>query len=172
MVRDDEIQRLTNYIKGIGLKVTFSSKNADCSADWSLDNSGIVIYKTQNITKIETVLSLIHEIGHALHNVHEKGRQIDTKFENAIGHVDDAEEEEKDTQKRQRKVIFDNEVAGTQYWHQVYKETNMKFPIWRLEAAMEYDTWNYKVFYETGSYPSFKERKKKRKEMSNKYRDE
>lgn len=170
MVRDDEIQRLVNYIKGIGLKVTFSSKKEDCSARWYLDNSGIVIYKNNNSTKIETVLSLLHEIGHAIHNIHEKDRQMDPKFESAIDHVDKAEEEETDTHKKQRKVILNNEIAGTKYWHQIYKETYMRFPIWRLEAAMELDVWQYEYFYETGLYPNKKERRKKGKELVKKYK--
>ncbi|HWY36832.1 MAG TPA: hypothetical protein VNX68_19455 [Nitrosopumilaceae archaeon] len=172
MIRDEEIQRLTNYIKGIGLKVTFiSQKRANFAAAWYLDNSAIEICKNKNKTKIETILSLIHELGHALHNIHEKDRQVDTKFDGAISHVDKAEEEDTDTQKRQRKTIFDNEVAGAQYWHQIYKETNMKFAIWRLDAAMEYDIWNYEVHYETGDYPSWAAKKKKRKEVMNRYRN-
>lgn len=170
MVRDQEIQRLVNYIKGLGLKVTFSSKKSDASAFWYLDNSEIVICKKNNSSKIETVLSLIHEIGHSKYCIREKDRQLDLKFEGALDHVDKAEEEETDTQKKQRKIILDNEIAGTKYWHEIYKETNMQFPIWRLEAAMEYDIWQYEVFHETGSYPKFKERKKKFKEVMNKYR--
>jgi hypothetical protein len=170
MIRDDEIQRLVNYIKGIGLKITFSSKKGDCSACWYLDNSGIVIYKSKNVTKIETVLSLIHELGHAMHSIHEKDREIDTKFEKALDSIDEAEELEIDTKKKQRKIVLDSEIAGTNYWHSVYKETNMKFPIWKLEAQMEYDMWQYEVFYETGSYPKAKDRKKKFKEISNRHR--
>src|ERR1700688_1442617 len=110
MIRDQEIERLINYIKGLGLKVSFSSKKTDCSAFWYLDNSAIVICKnsTKNNSKIETVLSLIHEIGHALHNIHEKDRQVDTKFEQALSHVDEAEELGIDTQKKQRKIILND----------------------------------------------------------------
>jgi len=170
MKRDEEIQRLANYIKGLGLEVTFSSKKSDAAAHWYLDNTGIVVFKKNNSTKIETVLSLIHEIAHAKHNIHEKDRQLDLKFVGALDHVDKAELEETDSKKKQRKIILNNEIAGTKYWHEIYKETNMQFPIWRLEAAMEYDIYQYQVFYETGSYPSFKERKKKSKEVTNKYR--
>lgn len=170
MIRDLEIQRLVNYIKGIGLKVTFSSKKADYSAFWYLDCSEIVVCKDSNKTKIETILSLIHELGHALHNIHEKNRQIDTKFESALDHIDEAEELEIDAKKRQRKIILDNELAGTKYWHQIYKETNLKFPIWRLEVAKEYDVWQYEVFYGTGSYPVAEDRKEKRRQLKNKYR--
>jgi hypothetical protein len=169
MIRDDETQRLVNYAKGLGLSVTFSSKKADCSAVWYLDNSGIVIYKTNNVSKISTVLSLIHEIGHAKHCIWENNREEDKKFEKALDHVDEAEESGEDSKKRHRKTILDNEIAGTQYWEEIYHDTNMKFDFWRLKMAMEYDMWQYQVFYDTGKYPVFRDRVKKRKELRAKY---
>lgn len=171
MIRDLEIQRLTDYIKGLGLKVTFTSKDIEASALWYLDNSEIVISKTNNKTKIDTVLSLIHEIGHAKHCIWEKNRELDKKFEKAWDHVDEAVEMEMDSKKKQRKIILDNEIAGTHYWHEIYHETNMKFPIWRLETAMEYDMWQYKVFYETGDFPSMKDRNQKYRDLKEKYRN-
>lgn len=170
MIRDEEIQRLINYIKGLGLKITFSSKKSDCSAAWYLDNSQIVVYKDENVTKIETILSLIHELGHAQHNIHEQNRKVDPVFERALDHVAAAELQETDSKKKQRKIILDSEIAGTFYWEAIYIETNMKFPIWRLKAAMERDVWAYQVFYETGSYPSGVESKQKNKELNAKYR--
>lgn len=170
MIRDEEIQRLINYIKGLGLKITFSSKKSDCSAAWYIDNSGIVIYKSNNVTKIETILSLIHELGHTKHNVHEQNREVDSIYEKALDHVVEANFQETDTKKKQRKIILDSEIAGTKYWHDIYKETNMKFPIWRLEAAMERDIWMYQVFYETGEYPMGKESKKKNRELNAKHK--
>jgi hypothetical protein len=170
LIRDREIQRLISYIKGIGLKVSFTSKDVGGSALWHLDNTEIVICKKYNTTKIETILSLIHETGHALHNLWEKNRKIDQKFNEALTDIDDAEEQGMDTQKRQRKIVLDNEIAGTNYWYNIYKETDMKFPIWRLEVAKGFDIWQYEVFYETGSYPPAKDRIEKRKELTNKYK--
>jgi hypothetical protein len=170
-IRDEEIQRLINYTKGLGVKVTFSSKSSKDAASWYLDNSEIVVYKRNNSTKIETVLSLIHEIAHAKHCIWEKNREIDIKVEKAIGHMNKAEELETDTKKKQRKIILDDEIAGTKYWDEIYHETNMKFPIWRLETAKEFDIWQYQVFYETGSYPKSKDKKKKYKELVDKHRE-
>lgn len=170
MIRDIEIQRLTNYIKGLGLKISYTSKDIDSSAVWALDNTEITICNKYNTTKIETALSLIHEAGHALHNIHEKNRKVDPKFKKALNHVDEAEESGLDTKKRDRKIILENEIAGTYYWESIYRETDMKFPIWRLEAAKEYDMWQYKIFYETGDFPLVKERNKKKKEIKNKHR--
>ena len=170
MIRDQEIQRLISYAKGLGLEVSFSSKKSDCSAFWYLDNTGIVIFKKNNQSKIDTVLSLIHEIAHAKHNLWEKNRKIDPKFEKALDHLDEAEERGTDSKKRHRKTILDNEIAGTRYWDEIYHETNMQFPIWRLELAKEYDIWQYEYFYEYGRYPKKRERKKKYKEIVAKHK--
>lgn len=170
MVRDQEIQRLVNYIKGLGLKVTFSSKKSDGAAFWYIDNTEIVILTKNNESKIDTVLSLIHEIAHAKHNIYEKNREVDTKLEDALDHIDEAEQSETDTQKKQRKVILNHEIAGTRYWHEIYKETEMSFPIWKLDAAMEYDVYQYQFFYENGQYPPYIERRKRRKEINKKHR--
>ena len=170
MIRDQEIERLINYANGLGINVRFSSKKTDCAALWYLDNSQITVFRAPNISKIDMVLSLIHEIGHGKYCIWEKNREIDIKFEKALDHVDTAEEFGEDTQKRQRKIILDNEIAGTKYWDEIYHETNMQFPIWRLELAKEYDIWQYEYFYEHGCYPKSKERKKKYKEIVSKYR--
>ncbi len=170
MCRDDEIQRLTSYAKGLGLTVNFASKG-DVAAEWYLDNSGIIIYKNNNDSKLQTVLSLIHELGHAKHNLWEKNGKVDPKFEKALDHIDEAEELEIDSNKKQRKVILNNEIAGTRYWHEIYTETKMRFPVWKLEAQMEFDTWQYEVFYEKGSYPKSRERKQKIKEIRKKHRN-
>jgi hypothetical protein len=95
---------------------------------------------------------------------------MDTKFEKAIDHVDLAEEYGEDTKKGHRKTILNSEIAGTRYWHVIYKDTNMKFPIWRLEVAMEFDVWVYQVFYETGKYPIKKVRIAKYKQLVKKHR--
>ena len=171
MIRDEEIKRLSNYIKGLGLKVIFtSSTKGDEAASWATDNSEIVINTRNNDSKIDIVMSMIHEIGHALHNLWEKNREPDRKFEEALDHTYEAEELGLDTKKRQRKVILENEIAGTRYWEATYKETNMKFPIWRLYANMEFDIWQYEVYSETGIFPNNSERTKKMKEIAAKHK--
>ncbi len=169
MIRDEEIKRLVNYAKGLGLKVIFSS-TAEDSGYWTLDNSEITISKNNNSSKMETVLSFIHELGHAKHNIHEKDRRIDQKLDNTIDHLDAAQDQGIDSKRKHRKYQLENEIAGTRYWHEIYLETNMKFPIWRLNAAIDFDCWQYEVFLEKDKFPTQKEIRAKIKELKAKYK--
>lgn len=172
MIRDEEIQRLTNYARGLDLKVIFSSsKKENDPAAWTLDNTELTVYKNNNSSRIEMVLSMIHEIGHALHNLWEKNRKLDKEFEKAIDHVNEAEKLEIDSKKRQRKIILDNEIAGTKYWETIYKETNMQFPKWRLYAQMDFDVYQYEFYYENDSFPIKRVKNEKWKSLVNKYKN-
>lgn len=127
MVRDDEIKRLIQYAKGLHADVTISSRRRDNRTDavWELfaDNSvRITIFQDKNASKLSTVLSLIHEIGHQKDFIC-SGRRL-TGLETPKG-------------------ILDYEIRGTRYWRSIYQDTNCKFPIWKLYAAMELDLWIY-----------------------------
>ena len=175
MIRDQELTRLTKYAQGMGIIVTFSNhRKPGAYADWTIDGSAITIYKHANATKIEKILSLIHELGHHLHFVHEKNRIPDIKFEEALDTVERILEEGlplSEVPASRRKKILDIERSGTAYWEAIYKETNMKFPVYRLYLAMEYDLYQYEIYYETGKFPTKKENDKKRKELVLKYKD-
>lgn len=155
MIRDDELNRLVKYAQGQGVKVIFSSVKTQDHAAWTLDGTEITIYQSQNLSKTEKILSMIHELGHHAWFIHEKNRQPDLKFEEAITRQDQYEEKIKDlpTPKKLRKKILDIERAGTQYWYTIYKETNMKFPLWKLFAQMEHDVWQYEYLYKHGEFP-------------------
>lgn len=170
MIRDKEIERLINYAKGLGLKVTLSSKKDDSAAEWTLDNTEIRVFTRNNDTKVDIVLSLIHELGHALHNIHEKDRKIDPKVDEAVDHQIESKKFKKDVPKKQRKVILEHEIAGAAYWEVIYKDTNMKFPMWRLYAQRDFDIWQYEVYHETGELPIKKDRMEKFKQLKEKYR--
>jgi hypothetical protein len=168
--RDDEIERLTKYAQGMGLKVTFSnSKSADCAADWSTDGSEITIYRRQNDSKTETILSMIHEIAHHLWFIHERNRKPDLKLDEAVGVADWQNAPEK-LPKRFRKRIYDMEHASTGYWEAIFKETDLKIPKWKLNVAMAFDVWQYEIYLNKGKFPGRAEENQKRKELVAKYK--
>ena len=60
-IRDDEIQRLVHYAKGMGVKVTFSNTlSSGMAAAWATDGSEILINNKTNLSKTEVKRSDDH----------------------------------------------------------------------------------------------------------------
>lgn len=160
-IRDVEIKRLISYAKGMHIKVLFKpySIEESASASWSVDGSEIIIYEQSGISKTSIILSLIHELGHHLEFIHSHNRKPSTKLANAL----DSEE-----LKKQRKVVLDYEIKSALWWESIYKETNMKFPFYKLSLQKDFDIWQYEVFYETGKFPTRSKGKQKLAELKSK----
>ncbi len=163
MKRDDEINRLMKYAQGLGLSVRFKPfvKGGD-AAEWTIDGTELTIYVKSKCSKLEKVLSLIHELGHQKAFIDNK-RQFDPKIEEAI----DSEE----NKKIHRKRLLDWEVDSSVYWEDIYRDTNCQFPMHILKRQMDFDIWQYEVHYKTGKFPKGKEKNKKWKELKEKYKN-
>ena len=162
-IRDDELNRLIRYCQGMGLSVRFKPyvRGSKTAAEWTTDGSEIAIYVTSKCSKVEKILSLIHETAHHKAWIDNK-RQIDPKVEEAL----DSEENKRSHRKR----LLDMERNDSIYWEDIYKDTNCQFPIWKLHAQKEMDLWQYEFYYEHGVFPKKKAKDKKRKEICNKHR--
>lgn len=170
MIRDEEISRLKKYAQALGLVVRTINNPKEDSASISLDGTELTINEYHNKTKIETVLSLIHELGHMLFFIHEKNRSHDIKFEEAIDrqNLHDTNISKTPPPKNLREKILNVEKQSADWWDVIYKETNCEFPYWKLELARKFDIWQYEVYYETGKFPIKKERSLKYKELKKK----
>lgn len=157
----EQIGRLVSYAKGLGLSVFFreAKREIKAAAEWTLDGTELIIYQHKRQTKIQTILCLIHELAHHIDFIHRKDRSYDHKFAEALDKTD----------KKSRKLVYDNELAGTKWWETVYKETNLTFPIRRMHLEKEYDMFYYETFWKTGKYPTIKEAKAFRKTLRQKY---
>lgn len=165
--RDEELKRLINYAKGHGLKViTVKAKRGEKSdASWALDGTELTVYLHSKMSKTDLIMTLIHELGHHLWFIHEKDRKPDLKFEEAITRADNAYDMRKPLGKKYRKKILSVEIAGTKWWRTIYKDTDIKIPEWKLDMNMEFDLWQYQVYYETGVDTTKEQRKDKHKEL-------
>jgi hypothetical protein len=162
MRRDDELQRLIRYAQGLGLSVRFKPyvKGSKTKAEWLTDGSEITIYVYSQCSKLEKILSLLHEISH--HRAWIKdGRELDPKIEEAL--------DDEEGKKRNRKRILDMEISDSKHWEQIYQDTNCKFNINKLYKQRDFDLWQYQVYYETGKFPTVKEKAVKKKELRKKY---
>jgi len=161
--RDEELKRLVKYAQAMNVRVSFKPQhNVDADADWTTDGKEINIYDSSKKSKVFLILCLIHEIGHHCQFIHGNDRKVDAKLDEAL-----ASEEEK---KSYRKRIYDWEVKGTGWWESIYKDADLKFPIYKLYIERDSDLWMYQTYYETGKFPTKKDKREKRKELKRKYR--
>lgn len=173
MVRDKEIERLIHYAKGLNVKVTLYQKSKKgTAAEWTVDGTEIRVYTNKSTSKTDVILRMIHELAHHVWFIHERDRQPDLKFIEAVDRECLVEQEKSKTPapKHLRKKIYDMEKDSTAWWESIYKEVDIKVPIWKLYAEMEYDTWVYEVYYETGFTPKYKIREEKYREIYDKHR--
>lgn len=162
MIRDEELNRLIRYAQGMGLSVRFKPYVKGCTpaAEWSNDGTEIVVYMKSRCSKIEKILSLIHELGHHKAFVN-ANRTVDPKVDEVLG--------EEDVKKRGRKRILDMEVNDASHWEDIYNDTNCKFDLKKLYKQREFDIWCYEVYYETGRDATSQERKAKMGELRKKW---
>lgn len=165
MVRDDEIKRLVYYAKGLGLVVRVRSYipySRKAAEHISLPNgeAELVLFISPRDSKMDTVLSLIHEIGHHHDYIH-RGRSFDRNED---------EDELVKLGKPGRLKILQNEIRGTRYWNRVYVDTGCTFPKWKLFCQMEFDLWQYYHIYRTGKLPTKSKRVEKMRHLIRKYK--
>lgn len=155
-IRDDEIKRLTQYARSLGLTVTWKPyKRGDPGATWIQANGkpvGIEVFTWSGQTKTRLILNLLHELAHHLEFVY-RGRKDPAELLEAL-YLQDAGE---DISKVQRKLIYETEKAACPYRELVANELGLKIPMYKLKADIDIDIWFYKHYYLTGKYPTTNE---------------
>lgn len=163
--RDREIDRLKKYANALGVRVNLVQKdNHEDSGDWTTDGTHIRVFVEKHTTKTDIVLTLIHELGHHLWFIHEKERSPDLKFDQALSYPKEP------VPKKYRKKILEIEQQGADYWDVIVKDVNIKIAKWKIDMTAEFDVWQYEVYYETGEFPSNKQKLDKHKELISKYK--
>lgn len=163
MIRDEELNRLMRYAQGMGISVRFKPyvPYSGVAAEWNTDGSEINIFVGKDVSKLDRILLLIHELGH--HKAFVKdGRTVDEKIEEALN--------SEERNKKERKKILDMETEDSLHWEEIYKDTNCQFNIEKLRKEREYQLWNYEVYYETGDFPTKNQKRTKCSELTKKYR--
>lgn len=162
-IRDEEIKRLIKYAQGLNTQVSIikGKPHRTEEAEWAIDGSQIIVYTDSSTSKINIILSLIHEIGHHLAHIYKNDRKVDEKLEQAL--------DDEDESKRTRRKIYNWELEGTKWWETIYKDTDCKFNINKLYISREFDLWQYEVYLETGRFPSMGQKYDKRKQLKNKF---
>jgi len=178
-IRDDELQRMLKYAKGLGIKVRVHTKaiKGKPSAEW-IDEEYvgkgqpiINLFSRNSRSKTQRILNFLHELGHH-HDWVSKGRKISIRSTKATN----AEAQRKHRTnppiaKGLRKVIYEDECNGIAFMDTLYEELGLKFPKWKVYAEQEIDRWAYYRYYQTGNIPTIKETKEKDREIAKKWRN-
>lgn len=155
-----EFNRLVKYAEGLGIKVIYSKKKSNASAEWATDGSEITIYDKDKKSPMMLVVDLLHELAH--HKAWlASGRKEDLKTDKIL----DKEAAGLELTELQRKHIYDMECADSKFQAVIHHEVGSKLPLWRLETEIELDLWIYKHFWLKGTWPMLKEIKQKKKEL-------
>ena len=164
-IRDEEIARIRSYTEALGVKLIMRNKSSKvAAAEWRLDGSQITVWIIQPENKTETVLSLIHEMGHHLHWIHHKNREEDAKINEVYSRVEFSNKVTKSTE-ADRRIVLNVEKAGATYWDVIVKDLNIKIPTWRIEVQKRFDVWQYEYYYENCCFPNRAERRAKMKAL-------
>lgn len=152
----DDLQRLMNYARGLGVKVRTKPCEYDGPGAYYIHEPPTIVlseYSGQSITR--KVLNLLHELGHHLDWIY-KNKRVAKADEKALIADNDRLPGQPPLSQRLRQRIFRLEWDGTAYMPQIAKECDLSIPMWKVEADMKTDRWVARVFLDTGEWPTHK----------------
>ena len=163
---DDDLAKLKNYAKALGLTVKFKSSNdsKDASAEYDGESKTIYLYENFNKSKTLLIMCFIHELGHHREFLDKNKKDGDLLTEALT---------EERPNKTQRMALYISESNAALYMPIIRDELGLKLSRYKIAAEAALDQWIAKIYYETGKYPTLKltlkERKKFRLHMRKKY---
>lgn len=169
MIRDDEIERLINYAKGLGctIKIKYKKYHGKHStvAEMEMDTNTIYLYKTPRCSKIHIIFTLIHEIAHYKGFI-ERKRRI-TKTED---YIYDRYNNDNNAPLYIRKRVYNDEKYDMKYWNEIIKHCNIKISPKRVKMQKELDLLWYKLYVKYGYNFTDKHLKEEKNKIKQKYR--
>ncbi len=164
MIRDQEIKRLEQYAKGLGLKVEYKQHQPGNASAELLSYNGvsdtIVMYLWQNKSKTQIVLDFLHELAHHLSWIH-RDRKDDPALLEALIAEDARKESDPPLPKAQRKLIYQCEKRDAEFRAIIAHEVGIKVSAAKQELDRLLDVWIYEYYYRTGKFPTRELRRKK-----------
>lgn len=159
-----ELGKLIAYAQAHSIKVFFHEKG-DSAGEWALDGSTIFIYTKKPLYQY---CVLLHELAHNRQFIKD-GRTIPVKIEKAI-HKETYLEFDEILDKKYRKIIYDTEKNDSKHQLDIHYETKSTIPVEIIKREIEYDLWQYEVYYKTGSYPKYKVKQEMKKYLTKKWK--
>lgn len=162
-IREKELERMIKYAEGLGIKVSFMPQLEDgTEAQWEMSGKEIKVFTKEKQTKLSIILSLIHELGHHLDFVYNKRRHT-KKVWDAV-HA-------KSPTKKQRRIIYEDELGGAAYHEIIYNELNLKIPLWRVRVERDLTLELYKKQIDNPEGASNKEIRDIKRKLIERYKN-
>jgi hypothetical protein len=164
-----ELERTIMYAKSLGIVVNLiKAKRSDPDAEWTTDGSEITLYLRHKKSITRLILDLVHELAHHMAFVY-NNRKVPRKINKVFAKYSETEIK---LTKKERKIIYEEELFDSQYQETIFKELNLKLPLYKLQVERDLSNWIYFTYYKTGKYPIIKDVQLKRNELTLKYKKE
>lgn len=171
-IRDNEIKKLENYAKGLGLRVEYRNHRPGDPGAALISVDGIsekiVMYIWPRKPKSQIVLDFLHELAHHMGFVY-KGRRDDPALLNALIEEGDRKPKDPPIEKAKRKLIYECEKSDATYRSMIAHEVGITIPEHKLKMDIELDIWVYRYYYLTGNLPTADKFRDKKKLIKRKY---
>ena len=129
--RQQDLDKLLKYARGLGVKVTFlpyerGHPTKGIPASYNSDDKAITITMRKRKTKTDTILDLLHELGHHLDWLH-RGKEYRKALDDALY------KEYKDMSIAERELILKDEESGTAFMTKIAIEVDIKMKLSRIK---------------------------------------
>lgn len=160
---ESSFEKLKKYAVSLGLTVFIRprTKIDDFSGSYMFEDKKIILTKKAKSTTTDLILTLLHELGHHLDFVHKNKKENDALVKALLKRDYD----KKPLTPRERKLIYEDEVAAANYMLIIYKELDLKIPKHKVEAEVKLDKWIAEQYFLTGEEPTVKQSQQMRKEF-------
>ena len=172
-IRDEEIKRIKKYAEGLGIKVNFKKHRKGVGgAEWDMEDRQITIYISPRTNKTTIILYLLHELGHHLDWIyHNKKDSKEAAKAYELLNSGPMFGDRSDIPEKYRQIIYREEAAGIHYMSIIWKELDLKIPLWKVKLQQELDLCEYRRLANEGKFNTIKEHKEYRKSIKDYYID-
>lgn len=141
-----ELERLIKYSQGLGIQVSMiTSKHETDAACLIYDEPPRIIIYNKGKSITNTIVCLLHELGHAQDWLDRGKPQISKVF---------TKELDESYNKAERETVKNSEYKAAYYMPVIAKKLDLKFPqMYKIKAEAAYDRWTAKYFYDNGDFP-------------------
>ncbi len=145
------------------VKVIIRDYNIEESGSYEEGTRIVRVNRKYNKSKTSIILTLLHEASHVKYAALFPDNNYEGIEYNEHG-------EYSGVSKRERKKALKFEIESYPYIYDLIKEFNIEIPLWKIQVAIDEDTFQYEYWAEHGEWPSTKESVNKRNQFKNKYK--